>query len=367
MRAARVVLVLTLALGCGSGRASSGSDGADAATGRLWSARGSISDGYLQAIWGSGDDVFAAGMSAAIAHSGDRGATWTTTSSGVTGDSGWPRFRRLAGTDGGDVWAVGSRSLTESVLVHSADHGQSWQIVPAGVVTALQAVWAFDRTAIVAADYEAGVIRSEDGGATWARHDAEPGTLLFGLWASGPADLYAVGGEQPASDTTGDADGGAADAAATVTSLVGVVLHSTDGGLSWTRVATASTGALWNVWGTPDGRTVYAGGAAGTMAWTTDGGATWQSSGLPAPNSLFDLDDVWVSPGSAGPFFASPEAIVRGVRTLPDGGPAAYDVEALPPNPATDTTRYLNAFAIWGTGDDDVWAVGPGGALWHRP
>jgi hypothetical protein len=362
------VLTLTLAAGAaaaacggGAGQNVAPDGGPDAPAGPLWSARPPISTGYLQAVWGSGDDVYAAGMSPMISHSGDRGSTWDLIDSGVQADTGWPHFTHLAGSDGGDVWAVGASSADESVLVHSADHGGSWQTVAVGAVDKLQAVWAFDHTTVLVASYDAGVARSEDAGATWTRHDAEPGTVLFGLWASGPNDVYATGGVPP----PGGADGGSTSGASGA-SITGVILHSADGGVSWTRVLTAPTGALWNAWGTPDGAAVYAGGAAGTIAWTTDHGATWQTNGRSDPNTAYDLDDVWVSPNGGAPYFTSLQGIIRSIETPSGGGATVFSAEPLPASNGRNG-GYINAFAIWGTADDDVWAVGPGGSLWHRP
>src|SRR4051794_9558559 len=162
-----------VALGCGSSTqpAIHGHDaGADGTGGAalLWSARGAISDGYIETVWGDGTTILAAGLTPRISRSGDGGQSWITIEAGVTAAAGWPHIFHLAGSAAGDVWAVGSRSATQSLLLRSTDRGQTWKERPVPVLDHLQAVWSFDGINVLVASYDGGVARTADAGLTWS-------------------------------------------------------------------------------------------------------------------------------------------------------------------------------------------------------
>jgi photosystem II stability/assembly factor-like uncharacterized protein len=355
-----------VALGCGctnsadsvSLDASANDSSVTVPGGMDWTPRASLTGADFRTVWGSGDDVFAAGVGDAIAHSGDRGDTWTTVVTGLTLADGWPKVRHIGGSSGTDAWIVGSTSAAETILLHSADHGQSWQ--PRAVPDArdLQAVWAIDASRVFLADHDGDVFSSADGGTTWSRKSLGTGIALFGLWGSGAQELYAVGarGGDVASDA-GAAEG--ADAgAATAATLTGVMFHSPDGGQTWTEIDVSPTGPLWKVSGTPDGQKVYAAGAGASLAWTADHGATWTAR---SRLGALDLADVWVAPGDGALFFATQSGLVVDIE-YQDSGSAQLRYESLP---AGDDGSQSIA-AIWGRGSGDAWAVGPGGTLRHR-
>lgn len=140
-------------------------------------------------------------------------------------------------------------------------------------------------------------------------------TDLFAVWASGANDVYAVGKD-------------------------GAILHRDASG--WTRQQSHSVEYLQGVWGTgPDD--VYVVGDKGTILHSTSRGATW----APQKNYAVELlDAVWGSdPRSI--FVGGYEGII--VHTT-DGGGRWMNESHL----ATSIT------ALWGSGANDIYAVGYG-------
>jgi len=130
--------------------------------------------------------------------------------------------------------------------------------------------------------------------------------VLFGIWGSASNDLYVVGGVATAGD--GDAganapDGGTAPTAAPTPRQPTRGWSCTRpmaGELADRRGRGHSVPAAARV-RHPDGATVYAAGDCGSVAHTTDHGASWSRSGTTAvavnDNDYdFTISDVWVSP-----------------------------------------------------------------------
>ena len=327
-----------------SSDASSEVSGPDAG-GLNWTARASLTGADFRTIWGSGSDVFSAGIGDGVAHSGDAGNTWSVIPTGLSVAAGWPKLRHIGGSSGTDVWLVGSSSDTEAVLLHSADHGQSWQPVPVPGASELEAVWAIDPLHVLLADHDGDVFSSNDGGSSWSQHSIGADVALFALWGIGSQEVYAVGGRL-------DASAGP---------MTGAMFHSLDGGQTWTEIDVSPTGTLWNVFGTPDGQRVCAAGASASLAWTSDGGATWTAQSQVGSPSSNDLADVWMAPGDGALFFATTNGLVIDIEYHDSGG-AQFRYETLPAG--DDGTQ--SVAAIWGRGSGDAWAVGPGGTLRHR-
>jgi photosystem II stability/assembly factor-like uncharacterized protein len=346
---------LAAAIGCSSGSGSSSPMDASASA-HLWTARPSIAAADWRAVWGSGsgDEIFLAGDGDIVGHSADHGQTWTVAATGANGTAGGPDFRDIAGTDGGDVWLAGAIGLGKSVLLHSADHGATWQRRDAGIEGTVEAVWALDASRILVATADGKVCRSTDGGATWAVAYSGAATTLYDVWGGADGGAYAVGKQ---SGTVFVPDGGSA-----TTDGPGIVLASADGGATWTEAAAQPVGTLWRVWGTPNGNSVYGAGAGVSVAWTTDHASTWHTQGLAFSTPDLDLTNVWVTPDDGSVYFASPHGVVRGINYLTTG-PVQFNTEPLP----AAAGGAVVPTALWGATGGDVWAVGAGGAIWHRP
>ena len=83
--------------------------------------------------------------------------------------------------------------------------------------------------------------------------------------------------------------------------------------------------------------------------------AGWTSSG--AIGSVVDMKDLWIAPGNTFRVYV-------GIgRRLFEGAPGS-SMQA--PNVPLDETFMVNLNAVWGTSQDDLWAVGNRGEIWHR-
>jgi photosystem II stability/assembly factor-like uncharacterized protein len=323
-----------------------------------WTTRAELEGLELRTVWGKGRDLFAAGVGASLARSDDGGGSWHTVDTGVKGSGAeWPVFRQLAGTSGTDVWLVGGVADGESVLLHSADQGRTWQTRATGEGNDVRAVWALDAQRVVIATGRGMVLRSQDGGATWARAHEQPGVKLLALWGAGD-EVFAAGGVEGTPAGAGDRCDGGETPDAGAGDERGVLLRSVDGGKTWVVEISNPGGVLRSVWGTPDARTVLAAGAHASIALTGNHGESWYVDGRAG---LLDFDGVWVGPLGAF-FFASPAGVVRSID-YDCRGPVTFSMEQVPA--AADGSKGTSA--VWGPSSDDVWAVGPGGAIRHRP
>jgi photosystem II stability/assembly factor-like uncharacterized protein len=308
--------------------------------------------------------------------SSDGAQTWAdvTISPAATGSTlqSYPVFQAIGASAVDDVWVAGGPTPDSGVLMHTADRGQTWQRVDVGAVSPLLGIWAIDRARVVLPTSGGQILVTADGGASWTIAFSDPGMVLWGAWGSaGGGDLYVVGGATVVGD--GGVGDGAADSG--IPTYTGVVLRSSDGGATWQNIAGASTACiLWRVSGTADGATVYAVGDCGSVASTTDHGATWTISGATRAGENYGVSDVWVSPTGTSYLVldgrgwnpnSADQHVCRGVEVGDNGALVAVSTgcEVLPPSSSGSSSSPL---AIWGTTDDDVWVAGVYTPLWHR-
>ncbi len=210
----------------------------------------------------------------------------------------------------------------------------------------------------------AGTVLHWDGSA-WATVSVGTTQSLSAVWGSGPNDVWAVSTPGAIFHTTGFANGSAEWSRATEIADAGV--------------DTASAGKLSRaIWGTSP-RDVWVGGdpfarKGSSATWggfrtvfadadagdgVTDGGIVW----TPISSSLVTAiwgsgpEDIWVvGPGSKG---------------LASGGSSAahsngaVGADGVPVWTAFDTQSTDVFYAIWGSGPGDVWAVGDHGTIRH--
>lgn len=151
----------------------------------------------LAGVWGSGpDDVYAVGHEerwpccppqtpairrGVLLHSTDGGARWTTTYLGE-------RLGAVWGSGPGDVYVAG-----DAGILHSTDGGLTWTLL--GGTRGAGRVWGLDAGhvwAVGARGADGVILYTTDGGLSWTE-TVLPGVPLNGIWASSPADVYAVG------------------------------------------------------------------------------------------------------------------------------------------------------------------------------
>jgi photosystem II stability/assembly factor-like uncharacterized protein len=349
-RPAVATALLTLACGAGGSESGSATDGADDLQGAPALQRQQLgTEALLQAIHPVSDQiVWVSGHRGTYATTRDGGATWTVRQ-GPGGDS--LQFRDVHGFDHERAVLMSSGDGTSSRIYRTDDGGDTWQLAfmmedSRGFLDCLDFV--DDRVGVAYGDSFDGVpylLRTEDGGASWARL---PSSQL-------PSAPEGEGGFA-ASGTCVRAHPSGSIWVATGAAGVARVLRSQDGGLTWSAasvpVIRGELGGLTSL----DFRTDQAGIALGgnleimdvhteNVATTTDGGATWTLAG----RLQF-----------AGPAYGG--AYVPGTRTVVAVGPGGADYS--PDDGATWMS--LDTLTYWAVGFASPragWLVGPEGRV----
>jgi hypothetical protein len=310
----------------------------------------------MYAVWGaSADDVWAAGNNGHTLHWD--GASWTEAPNPLSAqeadvlDGTW-WILALWGAASDDVWAVGNW-----VPMHW--DGTSWMAL--GSTFDLYAIWGSSSTDVWAVGAYA--VTEHWNGSTWTSvpnplTGSTVGCSLFGVWGSGPNDVWAVG---TCNGTV-----------ATDYIASGVILHWD--GSSW---ATATSGAEHPL--------NAVSGLGPNDAWALSYGVLhWDGTGWTAAASPYDASCTYVVEFYDGPhtYTWAPHSIQYGVwgtgpsdvwvfgqsMGIPPCQPAAWG-DAQPsnmthwdgsawsfvPNPWSSTKV---VFGMWGSGPNDVWAVG---------
>lgn len=237
----------------------------------------------ISAVWGSSpSDVWVAGEQGTVLHWD--GAAWTAYDSGTTS----PIFD-MWGSGPSDIWGVGGGGT----IIHW--DGSHWSSTIIDASESIYRVWGSSGTDVWAAASPAQVLGGSVlhwDGTAWAS-TVVVGAMAgpYGVWGSGPGDVWVVGwngeivhwdGAAWSSVPSGtdqrltDAWGSGPDDVWAVGDA-GTILHWN--GLAWSPVPSGTTLRLWGVWGSgPDD--VWAAGVLGTIlhwdgvAWTrstTDG------------------------------------------------------------------------------------------------
>jgi len=265
----------------------------------------------LYAIWGTGPtDVYAAGENGSIVHSVG-GGVWTV-------DAQLPTvgvFVGIWGTSPTNVYAI-----TDVGYVCQSSGDAHWSC--ATIAEDLTAIWG------PSAEYcylvsDVGVITRlvEPGQLVTTELNGHSAYGFWGVWGSGPGDVYVAGDN-------------------------GEVLHS-DGDAGWTPEIAGQPGTGGTLWGS--GPTdIYEVG--GTVPFHSSGGGKWAAETTPTTTTA--LFGVWGS--SASDVYITGD--VGTVLHRVDGG--AWTAEA------TASTVPLNA--VWGSGPTDVYAVGGSATILHR-
>ena len=196
------------------------------------------------------DDALYVGGHVAVAVSRDGGQRWQQIPSLENADAmGWARTSDalLAGGHPG--------------LFRSTDGGASFtQVTGAGAVPDAHALGAAGDTVYLGSP-QAGLMVSEDGGATWQTRDAEGGRSFMGTILVDPAD--------PQRLVAPDMSAG--------------LVASADGGRTWTALG-GPAGSMAAAWDPRDTARIVVVGMSGSEV-STDGGRTWAPLSVPAGTS----------------------------------------------------------------------------------
>jgi len=324
----------------------------------------------LNAVWcGDGaltNEVFAAGDSGIVLHK--KGSTWTTesppTSSQLTALWGY----------GDELYAVGARG---TVLRRQ---GGMWQPEAVGLTSErLSALWGTvheGQTVVYAAGNQGTLLRRERG--IWEPLSSRVTTTpLSSVWTRSPDEVYAVGGDGLVLRRSGPPDTGswapvavgktastlnavsghAADSGSVADVYAvgadGTILHQSAAGSGWTVEGVALTTAeLTSVWVGSD--SVWVVGRGGRIGKKLQGSWSLESGpgGVPVTQDLFA---VWgTGQGTAQVTYAGGDL---GLILRRSAGTWSQEASGV-----TDQA----IVALFGAGEDDLYAFGSKGAALHR-
>jgi len=253
----------------------------------------------LLGVSGEGSSLYAVGVGGTLLWR-EGGGAWSPLASGTT------TALTAVGVAEGAVVAVGALGCD---LLRSSDGAEPFVLVDhcagGGSADPLLAVWADPRGAMIATGVGYSGYRSDDAGASWVPCIGGPGPELFGVWGNGASLAYAVGTLGRISESMDGGYGFSAidpvDVGATFKAVWGsgandlyvvgagaTVVHFD--GQAWAEQDAGAVADLDGVTG--HGRDVFAVGGTGTILHSSDGGVTWtaQVSGVAA-----DLHAAWAS------------------------------------------------------------------------
>lgn len=292
--------------------------------GRRWRVLGQgVRDDLLAAAASDGGRVVLAGAGGRTLTTADGGATW---SAAVV--AGGRDLRALAAR--GDVtWAAG-----DGGAVARRDPSGAWTALPSPTAEDLRAVAAPSEQSLVVAGDAGALLTSSDGGQSWtARRPTED-------------DLFAL---SFARERAGWAGGGAGFGETRAE-----VVHTVDGGASWTRLdlpvwgrvrGLSFTGALTG-WAAVEDWGIDGDRPQGSILMTADGGATW----VRQAGTQRVLTGVAVAGDGSGWAWGEGGTVLR----TGDGGASWLPVDA-------GTHAAVTAGLLLPSGE--VWLAGEGGAV----
>ena len=183
---------------------------------------------------------------AAISALSAYGDTWSSRSSGTLNS-----LLGLSFADANTGTAVGANGT----VLRTTDGGATWALQSLGSIrSSLRAVAMSDPDTITTVgDYYNIILRTTDGGVNWRQQSSGVGNFLFGVWFTTANTGFVVGGQ-------GSCGLG-----------FSTMLRTTDGGATWKRQFTGSSWGLSGVFFI-DQNTGWAVGELGTILHTTTGG-----------------------------------------------------------------------------------------------
>ena len=287
----------------------------------------------LNGIDFAGSRGYAAGDFGTLLRTNDAGATWEGVPTGITAP-----LVNVRVVDA-DTVVIGG----DCALRRSDDGGQSftrlpWTASDQNCPSPIASFYFPSSSVGYVMTQDGSILRTADAGATFTRKTSVPGTGSTG-GSRFPTDIWFTTAKAGVVTTTGGGDG--------------MVFRTTDGGNSWTEVATAPHPPTSGPFGLNGlefvGNTGYAVGEGKTMLQTTDFGAKWTPKPLAGPQRTPSLTSIGCADASTCLITESTGG--RLLRTK-DGGDKATSV--------TPSTQSI--FAVAFSSATEAVAVGERGA-----
>jgi len=305
-----------------------------------WTLQNPLLPNYdLKDVWGSDpNNIFAVGEYGTIGHYD--GTRWSPMTSGVT-----ETLYAVWGSSNTNVFAVGTNG---TILRFD---GMSWSKMHTGTNRALRGIWGADAHNIFAVGEEGTILQLQSG--SWIKRSSGVSVTLYDIWGTDSDNLFAVGGntiihhngETWHYESAGQQLKGLWGSGRNDIFAVGDGIWHFDGGI-WTEISVDTTiYQLQDIWGTSaDNVFVVGHGGWGVEQILHYDGNGWQE----ISDGIFQyLFGVWGS---------SSNSVVA----------VGWDGTILNYN-GSSWTRICGDDAsfgdIWGSGPNDVFAVGDG--IWH--
>jgi len=217
---------------------------------------------------------------------GAKGCIWKTMNGGTTwtsqtSDSTAVTLYSVYAVDEDTVFIGGSKGT----IIKTTDGGEVWVNQTSGSTKSIKDIYAWNGKqafAVPSSSKSTAVVYTDDGGTTW--------------------EIFDVTVPPNASSKTMYACDATDNGTAYIVAYSGVVYKSTDFGHTWESVAVLFMGFnSFNAISTTDGEHVWAGGAEGTLCYSGDGGASWDTLNYATNKGLsrihaFDEELIVVTP-----------------------------------------------------------------------
>jgi len=226
---------------------------------------------HLLAVYGVGDQLWAAGFDGALLHSADGGHTWEKQKSGTT-----MAIQGLYFVDANHGWAVG----WSATILRTADGGKTWENVSSDNATwSLDAVYFSDLNNGWASGFAGELLHSSDGGKTWAVQESPVKSELSSIAIDKSGRIWVAADEQ--------------------------LLVSQDGGQKWTVAKVDNNLFLCKVFGRGDSLW-----ALGELGLLQQKGATteWKKDETLVPAGTSIADSLEAAATGAAPPAPTPTA-----------------------------------------------------------
>jgi photosystem II stability/assembly factor-like uncharacterized protein len=233
--------------------------------------------GFLSIEFQETGYLFAGGQSGTLLRSRDGGQTWTGLATGIRSD-----IRHLGLIDDDSLVVGAGCSLRRSDDAGSSFTRLPWTPRDTRCASPIAGV-AFPSSDVGYVVTASGtVLRSTNGGRTWSRRAALPGTVATDGGRASARDVLFT------SPDTGLAAIGAGAG--------GAILRTTDGGASWAPVRPSPVGLNDLTLASPG--VLYAAGDAGTVFRSADGGETWEQRNVASGRPPLDLRGIDCADGA---------------------------------------------------------------------
>ncbi len=286
--------------------------------GKNWLADSTVSWGYdIQFVdslngWVSGQDK--------IAHTTDGGKSWNTQF-----DSNGNKWEDIFMVGKNRGWAITS---SETKIAVTTNGGINWNIKNDLGAYSLRAIAFYDSLNGLAAGWGGVIVKTSNGGTNWELITKSVTTANADL-----SDIFFI------DDSTGwvcGSDG------TRLGGYNGIILKTTNGGNSWTKLIINNTGQLNSIYFI-DHLNGFAAGRGGTILKTTDGGTSW----LYSNNGTINWNDIDFSNYPTGWIIGGdPVNTDRLIKTT-DGGKTWNDVTSISFTTGTPEIHFTSKETGW--------------------